>query len=121
MKKIMNELRSYLFVAGYLVGYFYLKHSGLWASYRWTGLAFGAAWAILYILFPKKERTNVFGLRFAIFFCLAGVVVLLTFLTRPGDSGDGFMAMIFLGFGAPELYAHYKKRRLKMEDKASST
>ena len=117
----MNALSSFLFVAGYLVGFFYLKHSGFGARYRWTGLAFGGAWAILHILFAKKERTNVFGLRFAILFCLAGVIGLLTFLIHAGDSSDGFLAAMFLGFGAPELYAYYKERRLKIENRTSAT
>ena len=121
MNKKGRGLLWVLYVAVYLAVYFYLKRSGLWAHYRWTGLAFGTVWAVLYALFPKDQRSHSFGLRLAIFFCLGGVIVLLTFLIQPGDSKDGFLAAMFLGFGAPELYAHYKARRLTMENKTSST
>jgi lipid-A-disaccharide synthase-like uncharacterized protein len=107
---------SLLFVAIYAVAYFYLKHSELWVRYRWTGLAFGAAWAVTYLLLRKDDRTYDLGLRFAIFFCLAGVIVLVDFLKR-GDSSEGFLASMFLGFGAQALYAHYKARKLTMENK----
>ena len=120
MNKKGRWLLPVLYVAVYLVVYFYLKRSGLWAHYRWTGLAFGTAWAVLYFLFPKDQRTH-FGLRLAIFFCLGGVIVLLTFLIEPGDSGDGFLAAMFLGFGTRDLYAHYKARGFTIENKTSST
>ena len=121
MNKKGSWLLSVLYVAVYLAVLFYLKRSGLWAHYRGTGLAFGTAWAVLYVLFLKGQRTHAFGLRLAIFFCLAGVIVLLTFLFGAGDSGDGFLAATFLGFGAPELYGHYKARGLTIEDTTSST
>ena len=84
------------------------------------GVGVCTAWAVLYFLFPKDQRTH-FGLRLAIFFCLGGVIVLLTFLIEPGDSGDGFLAAMFLGFGARDLYAHYKARGFTIENKTSST
>ena len=44
---------SLFFVGIYAVAYFYLKHSGLWVRYRWTGLVFGAAWGVVYFLLRK--------------------------------------------------------------------
>jgi hypothetical protein len=116
MHKSKALISSLLFVAVYAVVYFYLKHSGLWVRYRWTGLVFGAAWAAIYILLRKDDRTYDLGLRFAIFFCAIGVIVLVDFLIQRGDSADGFLASTFLGFGAQGLYAHYKSRKLTIEN-----
>ena len=119
MNKKKNLLVSVLFVAVSAVLYLYLEHSGLWGRYRWTGLAFGAVWAVVYVLL-RKDDDHTHDLAFAMFFCLIGLSMLLDFLTMRGDSGQGFLAVMFLGFAAQGLYAHYKSRRLTMQNKTSA-
>ena len=121
MNKKARWLVSVLYVAVYFAALFYLQRSGLWAHSRWTGLAFGTAWAVHYIFFTREHLDQVFDLRIAISFCLAGLIFLLTFLIEPGDSGDGFLAAMFLGFGAQSLYANYRARGLKIENRTSNS
>ncbi len=57
MNNKKNLLSSLLYVAVYAVVYFYLKNSGLWGRYRWTGLVFGAVVSAVALLL----RNNRFG------------------------------------------------------------
>jgi hypothetical protein len=58
MNSKKDLLLSVLYVAVFAVVYFYLKNSGLWERYRWTGLMFGAAWAVIYVPL-RKERWHL--------------------------------------------------------------
>lgn len=105
-----KDLLSLLFGAAFLLIYLYLKHSGIWANFRWAGLVLGAVWAVTYFLVRKHDGGDDLGLRAAIFFAVAGIVVLAVFLIQPGDSGDGLLASMFLGFGARGLCANHKSK-----------
>ncbi len=60
MNKKGRWLLSVLYVAVYLVVYFYLKRSGLWAHYRWTGLAF-VLLGLSYIFSFRKTSALILG------------------------------------------------------------
>ncbi len=94
--------------------YFYLKNSGLWGRYRWTGLVFGAVVSAVALLLCNNRNDNL-GLRVSILFCAAGIIVLLHFLVQHGGSEQGFLASLLLGFAAQGLYAHYKTRLCRLK------
>lgn len=115
MNNKKDLLLSLLYVAVYAVVYFYLKNSGLWHHYRWTGLVFGAVVSAVALLL-RHNRNYSLGLRFSILFSAAGIMVLLHFLSQHGGSEQGFLASLLLGFAAEGLYAHYKTRHLVMDN-----
>ena len=115
MNNKKNLLLSLLYVGIYAVVYFYLKNSGLWGRYRWTGLVFGAVVSAIALLLRNNRKDN-FGLRVSILFCAAGIIVLLHFLVQHGGSEQGFLASLLLGFAAQGLYAHYKTQNLVMDN-----
>jgi hypothetical protein len=108
-----------LYLAVYSGMYSYLHQSGLWIRYRGTGLMFGGTWAVLMfllILHWKSHFTNRWHSWLAGALLLAGVYTLLYFFSQSGDSTEGFIAATLIGISAPQIYAFYKSRQLKVPD-----
>jgi hypothetical protein len=97
-----------LYTVVFVIIFIYAHQTGLWTRNRWTGLALGGAWTLVFLLFPRDQDRDVrLGMRVALFFFLIGLLGVIDFV-EGGSSSDGCMALIFLGFAVRELYLHRK-------------
>ena len=108
-----------LYFAVYSATYFYLKNSGLWVRYRWTGFMFGVAWAVIWS-FYGRSYSDWWHRRLAVVLFVAGVGILLMFLMQTGGSTDALIGWTLVGLGAPQVFEHYKAWRLKMQNGIST-
>jgi hypothetical protein len=112
LTKIKN-LDWVLFSAAYLFAFVYLKHTGLWVRYRWTGLIFGIVVAVFMFRERQENRVVLLGVRLGVTFLVIGVTFLLSF-ARGGGSSDGFLGSMGLGFATREFYLHHRTRNTSL-------
>ena len=106
-------LGSVIWAAAYIGACVYWEHTGLDSRVRWSGLALGAALAVMYVFLPRKAGSPKW-LVLRVVAYLATTLIWLVWLVRGGDSVDGLVASTFFGFAAGDLYDHYRARRASL-------